>query len=51
MESQVNIEAIMKEMRDTCANLIQENAILKAHTNQLSEQLAKLQGTTETAKP
>lgn len=35
MAQEVNVDAILKEMRETIANLIQENAILKAHINQL----------------
>lgn len=46
MENGVNVEAILKEMRETIGNLIQENAILKAHINTLSAQ----QGTKEKNK-
>lgn len=45
MENQVNVDAILKEMREMIGNLSQENAILKAHINSLSAQ----QGQTENA--
>ena len=49
MESQVNIDAILKEMRESFGNiiskLVQENAILKTHINTLSAN----QGTNENA--
>ena len=41
MENQVNVDLILKEMRETIGNLIQENAILKAHINTLAEQQKK----------
>lgn len=38
MENNVDVQEIMKEMREFISNLVQENAILKAYINTMSKE-------------
>jgi len=40
MEQEINIEEVLKTMRDYIGALVQENAILKAQINQLNDTTA-----------